>query len=173
MTINQIVDNSIKKLNSNEDLREFFNDLKAGCLHKIVERRLLKDGTLAFPNMELIHPADNSGKPDIYSLKYKRGLEIKCTFGWPTYSKRKINGKKVNVRISDDKNVQWTNGTPQKNIEDFLFIKLTIKNGDLIAERIYYGKLSYKDDWKIHTSNNKTDLRITESIVKNKCKQLR
>ena len=173
MTINQLVDISINKLNANEDLKEFFEDLKAGCLHKIVERRLLKDGEMTFPNLELIHPSDISGLPDIYSKKYNKGLEIKCTFGWPTYSKRKINSKKINVRISDDKNVQWTNGTPQINRENFLFIKLGIKNGLLVAERIYYGNISYKDDWKIHTSNSKIDLRISEKMVKNKCKQLR
>ena len=173
MTINQIADRSIAKLNDNEDLREFFEDLKAGCLHKIVERRLLKDGEMTFPNLELIHPADISGLPDIYSQKYNKGLEIKCTFGWPTYSTRKINGQKVRVRISNDKDVQWTNCTPQTNRENFLFIKLAIKNGLLVAERIYYGNISYKDDWKIHTSKSKKDLRIRESVVKKICKQLK
>lgn len=173
MTITQIVDKSIEKLNSNEDLKEFFVDLKAGCLHKIVERRLLKDAGIALPNFDLTHPADNSGLPDIYSQKYDKGLEIKCTFGWPTYSTRKINGHKTSVRISDDKNVQWTNGTPQTNRENFLFIKLAIKDDLLVAERIYYGNVSYKDDWKIHTSKSKIDLRINEATVKSLCKQLR
>jgi len=173
MTIIDIVDQSIDKLNNNEDLKEFFNDLKAGCLHKIVERRLLKDADIAFPKMDLYHPADTSGLPDIYSRKYNKGLEIKCTFGWPRYSKRKIDGKSTYVRISDDANVFWTNGTPQENNEYFLFIKLAIKDGNLIAERIYYGNLSYKNDWFIHKTKSKTDLRISKKTVKNKCKQLR
>lgn len=173
MTITQLVDISINKLNCNEDLKEFFNDLKVGCLHKIVERRLLKDADIAFPHLDLIHPADNSGLPDIFSLKYNKGLEIKCTFGWPTYASKKINGKKQSVRVSNDKCVQWTNGTPQTNKENFLFIKLGIKNGLLVAERIYYGNISYKDDWKLHTSKSKKDLRISESVVKNICKKLR
>jgi hypothetical protein len=166
-TIKNIVEHTINWMNNQSIYVEDYQDIKAGCLHKIVERRIKERAKYLWPNLNIYHPDDNSGLPDIYTDYYQKGIEIKCTFGWPTWSYHKDGTK---IKTSEDNSVRWTNGTTQSSTEYFLFIKLKLVNNQLVAERIYFGKMSY-NKWKIKPGDN--SMYICESVVKNICKQIK
>jgi len=169
-TIKGIVDHTLDWMNKQKTYKEDYPDIKSGCLHKIVERRIKERFKYLWPHLNIYHPDDNSGLPDIYTDIYRVGLEVKATFGWPTWSYHTDGSK---IKTSDDGSVYWTNGTVQESTENFLFIKLALKNGNLIAERIYFGKFSY-NNWNIHWSNFEAKgMRISESTVKKLCKRLK
>ena len=167
-TIKNIIEHTINWMNNQQIYVEDYQDIKTGSLHKIVERRIKERFKYLWPYLNIYHPKDNSGLPDIYTDRYKRGIEVKCTFGWPTWSYHKDGSK---IKTSDDGAVRWTNGTIQNSTEYFLFIKLKLnENNLLVAERIYFGKMSY-NEWKIKPKDK--SMYISESTVKNICKKLR
>ena len=165
-TLKDIVDHTINWMNNQQIYREDYNDLKAGAIQKIIERRIIERFKFLWPNLNIYHPADNSYKPDLFTDVYNKGIEIKATFGWPEYRYT----KKGRIKKSDDGMVRWTNGTIQFSSEYFLFIKLSLKDNKLQADRIYFGKMSYKD-WVEKPCNG--SMYISENKVKYLCKQIK
>lgn len=165
-TLKHIVDHTINWMNKQQIYREDYNDLKAGAIQKIIERRIIERFKFLWPDLNIYHPADNSYKPDLFTDIYNKGIEIKTTFGWPEYRYTK-NGR---IKKSDDGIVRWTNGTVQFSSEYFLFIKLSLNDNKLYADRIYFGKMSY-NDWTKKTCNG--SMYISENDVKHFCKQIK
>ena len=161
-TIRSIVESTIDKMNSDKTYRRIYPYTKAGTLHKLVEIEILDHVQELYPHLNLYHPADNSGKPDIYTDVYHTGVEVKATFGWEYIHRGKPRCQ-----------IRWTNGTVQNSTENFLFIKLGFKNDKLVAENIWFGNFSY-DKWTIHWNNGSPHgMRISDKIVKKLCKQIK
>ena len=139
-TFKDIVDHTLNWMNNQQIYREDYNDLKAGAIQKIIERRIIERFKFLWPNLNIYHPADNSYKPDLFTDVYNKGIEIKTTFGWPEYRYTK-NGR---IKKSDDGNVIWTNSTTQETNEYFLFI--TEYNGSYYICGAFQGRFIIKDD---------------------------
>lgn len=166
-TIKDIIEHTLNWMNNQRIYREDYNDIISGSIQKIIERRIIERFKFLWPYLNIYHPSDKSGKPDLFTDVYNKGIEIKTTFGWPTYKYKKDGTK---IKTSNDGNVTWTNSTTQETDEYFLFIKLSLNDNKLYADRIYFGKLSYKD-WKIKPKSGA--MYIKETTVKNLCNQLK
>lgn len=165
-TIRGIIEHTLNWMNNQRIYQEDYNDIKTGCVQKIIERRIIERFKYLWPHLNIYHPSDTSYKPDLFTDIYNKGIEIKTTFGWPSYRYTK-NGK---IKISDDAIIRWTNGTIQSSNEYFLFIKLSLKNNRLNADKIYFGNMSYSD-WKIKPKSR--SMYITENTVKQYCTKLK
>lgn len=163
MTLKEILLITEERMNKNEYCTEvIFPYGKAGMIQKIIEIEIKKTFQNLYPSAEIIHPEDNSGLPDIWSNIYNKGIEVKCTKGWPTYRK----GEK----ITNDGDVKWTNSTIQLSEEKlpFLFIKFSIIDNKIVFKMAFFGNISY-NDWTI---NAHTDMRISVHKVKKLCKRI-
>lgn len=168
MTLLQILNETVERMNKNEVYREIiYPDGKAGMIQKAIEIELKRTFQKRYPNALVEHPEDNTGLPDIYSYYYGKGIEVKCTKGWPEY---RYNKKKERRLISEDGIVRWTNGTIQESDEKmpFLFIKFAIIDNKLIFKMAFFGMVSY-NDWTPHCGK---DMRITLNTVKKLCKRI-
>jgi hypothetical protein len=166
MTLLDIINTTIERMNNNEVYTEIiYPDGKAGMIQKAIEIELKRTAKQIKPQMDIIHPEDNTGLPDIYSQKYNKGIEVKVTLGWPTYYKKKTGER---IKTSDDGCVVWQNGTVQSSNEYFLFIKASIKDNKLVSDNIWFGYMSY-NDWHIHPTGG---MRIRKNVVKKLCKQI-
>lgn len=173
MTIKEIMHMTRDRMNDNETYTEgIFPEGSAGLTQKLIEIEFKKTFKNEYPHAGIIHPADNSGLPDIWSEYYGHGIEVKCTKGWPTYYYKKDGTR---IKTSDDHRVVWTQGTIQQSDEKFpfWFVKFSIINNELKFDYAYFGLLSY-NDWTIHKGQKgiETDMRITLSKVKKLCKQI-
>ena len=74
-TIKNIIEHTINWMNNQQIYVEDYQDIKTCSLHKIVERRIKERFKYLWPYLNIYHPKDNSGLPDIYTDRYKRGIE--------------------------------------------------------------------------------------------------
>ena len=163
MTLRDILTITEDRMNKNEYCTEvIFPYGKSGMIQKVIEIEIKRTFQSIYPNYEIAHPEDNSGLPDIYSYYYEKGIEVKCTKGWPTYKK--------GIKITDDGDIKWTNGTIQCSDEKlpFLFIKFSIIDNKIQFKMAFFGNISY-NDWSIHSNK---DMRISIYKVKKLCKRI-
>ncbi len=168
MTLKKILDITCDRMNKNEYCqRIIFPEGKAGMIQKAIELEVRDTLKEVYPYALIGHPEDNTGLPDIYSYYYGKGIEVKCTKGWPEY---RYNKKKERRLISNDGVVRWTNGTIQRSDEKkpFLFIKFSIIDNRLVFKMAFFGMVSY-NDWTPHCGK---DMRITLNTVKKLCKRI-
>ena len=167
MTLKEIIIETVNRMNSNELYTNVIYSFgKCGVIQKCLEHEIMQTLQKHYPKHNIYHPEDNSGLPDIYVdvNGNGHGIEIKTTKGWPKYSYRK-SGK---VKLSDDSNVHWSNGTIQTSTENFLYIKFTINGKLLVIDNAWFGRMSYKD-WYVHKGRS---LRISKNIINKTCRKL-
>lgn len=171
LNLNEEINNNFNKLQDIENIKQLVKDAidymnnqlfctevifkygKTGMIQKCVEIAILLTSKRKYPEYNIYHPEDNSGKADIYSDVLSYGIEVKTTLGW------KHKGKPSNIR--------WTNGTAQTSTENFLFIKGSILNNKFVVEGAWIGTLSY-DEWKKKPDNS---LYISRKTIKDLTKQ--
>ena len=174
MTFKEIINETVQRMNDNEYCTEIiYPNGKAGMIPKAIEIELKKTFSKYYPHADIIHPEDNSGLPDIYSLFYNKGIEIKVTQGWSSRYQRKDGTFKYGKPQAT-----WSNGSVRHDTEYFLFIRYTIENNQMSIVSAYFGKLSYDDrrGWRYHYAKKDEEkiagMRITEGRVRNICKQI-
>ncbi len=137
-----------------DDMFEYITesgDKCGGAVPSLFEKRMLKVAKQLYPELELVHPANDCELGDIYSPVIEDGLEVKVCMGWG-----KNNATK------------WQQGTIQSHKKKFLFIDTRVIDGKLVIKRAFFGEFSY-DKWTIHMNK---DMRIGPKKVKKYCKQI-
>lgn len=131
----------VSKLNSNDITQDIFANIcktgnkYGGLIPQLIEQQLLKILSNKYPQLDLIHPADDCHLGDFYSDVINEGIELKVCQG----------------RGKMDQTV-WENSTTQEHSKNFLFVRISYKDNKLILNYAYYGYMSYSN-WRIRSDN--------------------
>lgn len=91
-----------------------------------------------FPELQIIHPENDTKDGDIFSVVLQDGFEVKFTITWKDHN------------TGEYKQTAWSQGTIQELSKKFLFVNAEFNlENELYVRRAYYGKLSY-NDWRVH-----------------------